>query len=267
MLPADLRGHPILGEYLHRYRADDEKPMSRKMVEDYFGQFEGYESIFISEETFCHDFMPSKRMATGGINRASRAAALLRSLPFDDIRIILTIRSHLSLLISTYTHYVHRHREHREFSDWLASEVAVGEVSWQPAIDSFVEKFDIENVSVLPFETVKQSGISGYAAEFLRMAGIDPSFLNLSVTEVQNPSPSMRAIELCRVINWNVKNPIKSEKVNNLLVKEFPVSEFGKFQPAQEILDRISATLSEDYDEVVHKYRSNRVHAAMAPQN
>lgn len=232
ILPENIRGKEVLGHYLEAYRGGDSAAWT-EAAPGFFAEAATKERVICTEETFCHDFMPSRRYGHGGIDRAEVAAELLsRCGGFDRVEIVLTIRPQFDLLVSTYTHFVHRHREHRNFRDWLAAEVEPESMMWRPVVAAFRSRFGAGNVRVVSLATAREDGMEGYVRDVLVAFGLDPAGLKLTAEKVHNPSPSQRAVELCRLMNGEIKMPRKSEQVNSFLVQTFPVEEFGKFRPA-----------------------------------
>lgn len=235
ILPQDIRGNPYLGKYLAVYRGKA-LPDMRASSEAFFRPWRSYRLVICSEETFCHDFMPSRKFGLGGIDRAEVAADLLSMSGFDETEIVLTIRPQRDLLVSTYSHFVHRHREFRRFPEWLQQEVDLERMFWMPAIGAFRSRFGDGAVRVVSMaeearRTAGEGGLSGYLSAVFAAMGIDAGGLNLAADRVHNPSPSKRATTLCRMINQRVPEVELAEKVNSFLISTFPVAEHGKLQP------------------------------------
>ncbi|WP_265501170.1 hypothetical protein [Paracoccus beibuensis] len=231
ILPEDLRGKPYLGRYLAAYRGEHVPDMAQR-TEAFFAPFLGrHEHVICSEETFCHDFMPSRKFASGGIDRAARTAELLSMTGAARTRIVLGVRPQVDLLTSTYTHFVHRHRETRSFTEWLDAEVNLPDLLWKPVVDAFRERFGAESVHAISLAMTRDVGMQGYLRAVLTAFGIGHLGLDLDTDKVHNPSPSQRAVHLCRIMNNEIAHPKRSETINTSLVETFPVAEFGKFVP------------------------------------
>lgn len=235
ILPQDIRGNPYLGKYLAVYRGKS-LPDMRQATEAFFRPWRKYQLVICSEETFCHDFMPSRKFGLGGIDRAEVAAELLSMSGFDQTEIVLTIRPQRDLLISTYSHFIHRHREFRRFPEWLQQEVDLERLFWMPAVGAFRDRFGEGAVRVVSMMTADkppagEGGMAAYLSAILAAMRIDVKGLNLAADQVHNPSPSRRAATLCRVINQRVPELDLAEKVNGFLISTFPVAEYGKLLP------------------------------------
>jgi len=229
MLPEDIRGQGFLGTYLSAYRGKIGPDIAAAAEEFFAPHRAANDVVVLSEETLCHDFMPSRKFADGGIDRADIAAELLAQSGFDQVKVVLTIRPQFELLTSTYTHFVHRHREFRQFGEWVKDEVALPRLLWQPAVQSFVERFGRDNVDVVSMQTARSDGFGGYLKAVFDALGLGAVNLDIAQDAVQNPSPSSRAVHLCRIMNKEIQNGKKAEAVGTCLVRQFPVSEFGKF--------------------------------------
>lgn len=230
ILPEDIRGKGYLGRYLAVYRG---RPVLdiREATEAFFAPYLRFDTVVCSEETFCHDFMPSRKFATGGIDRAEIAAELLAMTGFDRVEVVLTIRPQVGLLASTYSHFVHRQREARSFEEWLNAEVDLERLLWRPVIAAFRNQFGTDAVRVLSLEMARLGGMDAFLLAVLGAMRIGHLGLSVSSDTVHNPSPSARAVELCCVMNSHIANVERSEKVNTVIVEQFPVEEFGRFKP------------------------------------
>ncbi|MBS1301791.1 hypothetical protein [Loktanella sp. SALINAS62] len=245
ILPEDLRGKAYLGNYLAAYRGEDVPDMAR-CTKDFFAPILGrHELVICSEETFCHDFMPSRKLASGGIDRAARSAELMGTTGATRTKVVLSIRPQVNFLTSTYTHFVHRHREARHFSAWLKAEVSLPDLLWQPAVGAFQDRFGAESVQALTLAMTQEVGMNGFLRAALDAFGIGHLGLDMNTDEVHNPSPSQRAVHLCRVMNNEIIHPNRSEKVNTALMSTFPVVDFGKFVPLDWTLPDELASLFE----------------------
>lgn len=233
ILPEDLRGRPYLGDYLSAYRQENFEGIAQKTA-DFFGPvLDKYEHVICSEETFCHDYMPSRKYGAGGIDRSQAAAEILSSSGAEDTRIILSIRPQIDLLTSTYTHFVHRHREARDFSAWLKDEVVLENLLWRPAVQSFRHRFGPDAVKVVSLALVRECGMDRYIDDMLKALGIGHLGLEIFSDEVHNPSPSQRAVHLCRIMNAEIVNTDRSERINTYILNMFTTAEFGKFRPKE----------------------------------
>lgn len=242
----DFRGHEILKTFLQYYR-DHTQTIDMRVVNDFFrGMDDMYDKVIISEETFCHDFMPSKKFSQGGIDKTQKTIDFINSIPLEKKKVVLTIKKQTSLLVSTYTHFLHRHRETRSFSNWIENEVNHTRLSWLKAVDTFDEAFGHENVVVVPLEMSKLQGISGYVDAVFKGFDLDPTNYDTEIVDFHNPSPSRRAVELILKMNNEIKRPDKAASVNDALIRHFPVSEFGKFSPNHEILDLVHNQYSDE---------------------
>ena len=233
-----FRNSELLVDFMNFYR-NDCATVSRDRILAFFEPHRDCDYLLVSEETFCHDFMPSKKFGHGGIDRAARSAEYLSLWPFDDIHVVLTIRNQRSLLLSTYTHFVHRNREHRTFETWLQSEIDVNRLSWLDAIDAFFKVFGRDAVTVLPYEICSSQGIDTYVSEFFGAFDIEDknlAQLDCTVSDVKNPSPSNKAVKLSRLLNPHIVQPGRSQAVNTYLLNMFTSTEFGKFMPANQDL-------------------------------
>ncbi|MCL6285254.1 hypothetical protein M3P21_17130 [Ruegeria sp. 2012CJ41-6] len=236
ILPQDFRGSQYFGEYMKMYRAGSVSGFEQATA-DFFGPyFKKYKTVVCSSETFCHDFMPSRKYGFGGIDRSEISAEVLTYTGAASTKIILTVRPQRDFLISTYTHFVHRQKEFRTYQDWLEAEVDLPRVLWSPVVKSFRDRFN--EVEVVPMR-----------GDYLNtvLSTLTPRKLKLSIdTDVQNPSLSGRAIQLARIMNKEIQRQDKAERVNNAILHNFPVSEFGKFKPAMELPAEITQLHDED---------------------
>lgn len=250
VLPHNLRGTRFLGAYLKSYRQDGACPVLPSATQAFLDPWrERFETCILSEETLCHDFMPSTALGTGGIDRAGRAAQLLEQVgrDFDEIKIVLSIRNQLDFLTSTYTHFVHRHREQRTFQEWIAQDIDLERIRWSPAIESFRSVFGDQNVRVVALEEKDSGGMANYACKLfphLEEAKVK-HFIDDEV--VHNPSTSQRAVKICRTMNGLVFNVKKSERLNDLIIREFPVKDFGKFKPDWQLSETLASEFRDDY--------------------
>lgn len=204
--------------------------MLDQIVADFFGpSLSKYSVVICSEETFCHDHMPSRKFGMGGIDRSDISADILSRSGAAETQVVLSIRPQMDFLISTYTHFVHRHRESRDFKSWVEAEVDLPSLLWKPAVAEFQKKFGKHSVKTVSLSITGAGGISGYIKQMLISFGVNYPNLNLAIDTVHNPSPSRRAVELCRILNREIINSKRSEAVNSMIVDTFPVSEFGKF--------------------------------------
>lgn len=248
ILPEDMRGHPWLGAYLAAYRGETISGMDARTAEFFRPFMERHDHVICTEETLCHDFMPSRKFASGGIDGAERAAALLAAAGASRQQVVLSIRPQADFLTSTYTHFVHRHRETRDFADWFAAEVDADALLWQPAIQAFRDRFGADAVRVVSLALTRQGGMKAYLQAMLDAFGIGHLGLDLDAGRVHNPSPSQRAVHLCRIMNQEIAHPKRSETINSALVETFPVAEFGKFTPEGWTLpEGLARTYAEDH--------------------
>lgn len=228
ILPEDIRGQRYLGAYLSAYRAGNVTKIEQRTA-DFFGPFLAKHKVVIcSEETLCHDFMPSRKFGLGGIDRSWAAARILSHTGAETTKVVLSIRPQMDFLTSTYTHFVHRHRVAWSFEDWLFREVDVNRVLWGPAILAFRKYFGAD--AVVPVALTKSNGgTAGYIHEMLDQFGLTRFKLDATLNHMHNQAPSARAIQLCRMMNAEILSAEKSERVNSMLAETFPVEEFGRF--------------------------------------
>lgn len=230
ILPEDLRGNPYLGRYLAAYRGETIRDMNQHTA-DFFGPVLAYNELVIcSEETFCHDFMPSRKFGQGGIDRAEVTAGLLAHSGAARTKVVLSIRPQLDFLISTYTHFVHRHRETDDFPQWLQANVDLSRMNWTPVVQAFRDRFGSADVQALSL--AGHPDINAFVHAMMNAFGIGHLPLELSTDQVHNPSPSQRAVHLCRIMNAEIAHTQRAEMINSALVSTFPVAQFGKFKPA-----------------------------------
>jgi len=256
ILPEDLRGKPFLGRFLSAYRGTEIPDMDQHCAAFFKPFLARHDYVICSEETFCHDFMPSRKFAQGGIDRADIAAALLSRTGAARTRVVLSIRPQVDFLISTYTHFVHRHRESNDFATWLTKQVDLPRLLWEPAVQAFRNHFGAEAVHVVSLAMTRQVGMVGYLQTMMDAFGIGHLNLEMRTDRVHNPSPSLRAVHLCRVMNREIANQRRSEIINSALVETFPVSEFGKFTPPEWSLS----------DDLVKLYEADHATALFRPQ-
>ena len=247
ILPEDIRGTEYLGAYLAAYRGGGSAGMSAKS-RAFFDPFRRFDTIVCSEETFCHDFMPSRKFGFGGIDRAEASATLLAMTGIETVEIVLTIRPQTDLLASTYSHFVHRHREARTFEDWLGADVDFERLLWLPAVSAFRQVFGAEAVRVLNFDPSSENGMEGFLAAVLAALRVSLSDIEARSDTVFNPSPSARAIDLCRVMNGHIAHNRRSELVNTTIVEQFPVAEFGRFRPDWRPSPELTAHFKADHE-------------------
>lgn len=245
ILPRDVRGSSYMGAYLDSYRGAV-APGFAAAADGFFRPFrEAWGSVIFSEETLCHDFMPSRRFGSGGIDRAEEAARLIAQSGFDAYRVVLTIRPQFDLLTSTYTHFVHRHREARSFAEWFTDEVDPARMMWCRVIDAFADVFGRKSVHVVPMG----GSFAGYRARFLQALATGIDWQTHDEGEVFNPSPSQRAVSICRMLNREVREAPKSEKINTLIVDQFPAKEYGKFRPDWDLPPKWADAFARDFAE------------------
>lgn len=248
ILPEDLRGQPILGRFLSVYRGGDVPDMEQHFADFFQPILERHNHVICSEETFCHDFMPSRTFAQGGIDRADISADLLSRTGASRTRVVLSIRPQVDFLVSTYTHFVHRHRETNDFGTWLSNHVDLPRLLWEPAVRAFRYRFGDQAVDSVSLAMTRQIGMSGYLQAMMDAFGIGDLDLEMRTDKIHNPSPSLRAVHLCRVMNREIANPRRSEAINSALVDIFPVAEFGKFMPLDWTLpDDLAALYEADH--------------------
>lgn len=229
ILPEDLRGNPYLGRYLAAYRGGTIRDMNQHTA-DFFGPvLARHDRVICSEETFCHDFMPSRKFGDGGIDRADVTAELLSHSGAARTKVVLSIRPQLDFLISTYTHFVHRHRETLDFPQWLEAQVDLSRMNWAPVVQAFRDRFSSDGVQAVSL--AEHPNITAFVVAMMGAFGIGHLPLELSTDQVHNPSPSLRAVHLCRIMNQEITSPKRAETINSALVDTFPVAQFGKFKP------------------------------------
>lgn len=231
ILPEDIRGTGYFAKYIPAYRSQNTQDLGQLTKEFFAPHFGKFDRVICSDETFCHDFMPSREKNRGGIDGADFAADELGKTGFGKTEIVLTIRPQVELLTSSYTHFVHRRRESRAFEDWLASEVDLNRLLWRPAVQAFRARFGNEQVAVISMAMARETGMHTYLQAVLRAMTGNGVDLVFSEEKVHNPSASARAVELCRVMNSHIVHKKKSGAVNTCLVTQFPSEEFGKFAP------------------------------------
>lgn len=241
VLPEDLRSRSYFRSYFAVYRGISTQDLSEATAE-LFAPYAGkFDKVICTEETFCHDFMPSRTVNLGGIDGAAIAADVLSKTGFESTEIVLTIRPQADLLTSSYTHSVHRRQESRPFKDWLDAEVDLDRVLWQPAVQAFRNRFGDDRVKVISMDMARETSMVGYLQTVLRAMTGDEIDLPVTEEKVHNPSPSARAVQLCRVMNEHIVHKKKSGAVNTCLVAQFPAAEFGKFAsgwaPPQALVD------------------------------
>ena len=242
----DFRSHPILKTFLSYYR-DRTAGFDKKIIEDFFrGMNDKYDKIIISEETFCHDFMPSKKLSFGGIDKAAKTIEFINAIPIEKKKIVLTIKKQASLLVSTYTHFLHRHGETRSFSNWIENEINLDNLSWLNVVDQFDDTFGHDNVAVVPLEISKIHGISGYVNSVFNGLELRAKHFDTDIADYHNPSPSLKAVSLIRKINKDIKMREKSVIVNNFLISQFPIDKYGKFNPQHNVLNLVNSKYSDE---------------------
>lgn len=254
ILPQDIRGSSFLAKYLAVYRGRPLADMAEASAA-FFRPWRRFDMVICSEETFCHDFMPSRRFGLGGIDRAEEAARLLSLSGFPQTRIVLTIRPQRDLLVSTYAHFVHRHREQRSFHQWLRSEVDLERLLWRPAVEAFRQRFGASAVKVVSMKAPVAGGSGGGDAYFraiLDALGIPMPGVELAVDRVHNPSPSARAVGLCRALNQRIPEGDLVEGLNSILIRTFPVERHGRFSPRFDLPPGLGRLFAEDHASVLH---------------
>lgn len=247
VLPRDIRGSRYLGAYLEAYRG---RPVADlpQIARDFYRPFlDAFDTVILSEETMCHDFMPSKRFGHGGIDRAEEAARLIAQSGFDDYQIVLTIRPQWEMLTSTYTHFVHRHREARSFGEWVTDEVALDRMMWADVVQAFAQVFGRRAVSVVSMV----GPFAEYRDRFLKALGSGIDWDLADEGAVFNPSPSARAVSICRMLNREIREPQKSERINTLIVDQFPAREYGKYLPHWQLPPKWAAAFDADFARAV----------------
>lgn len=267
ILPEDMRGARFMASFLTLYRGGSDAHREQD-IRDFFEPYlNRFQTVICTEETFCHDFMPSRKFGSGGIDRAQRTAEILAMAGAEQTKIVMSIRPQRDLLTSTYTHFVHRHREERDFADWLKAEVDLDRLLWNPAMNAFRAEFGRENVVGVSLAVTKEIGMDGFIGMMLDALELGHLRLPVSVQQVHNPSPSDRAVDLCRLMNREVINPRKSETINTHIVDTFPVSEFGKFvakdlQLNDDLVERYAA----DHDAALEVFESEKAPSIFSPK-
>lgn len=229
ILPEDIRGKPFLGAYLAAYRGKHIPQLPRLTAEFFAPYLSKFQTVICSEETFCHDFMPSLRLGAGGIDKAHLTAAILSQSGADKTRVVLTIRPQMDFLISTYTHFVHRQGELRSFPDWIDAEVRLKKMRWAPAVAAFRHRFGSDAVDVVSM--AQHDRIEGFLSAVLDRLGVGELPIAMPSGDRMNPSPSAEAVQKCRAINAVILSNALSETVNSQLVEDYPAEEHGKFYP------------------------------------
>jgi len=107
----------------------------------------------------------------------------------------------------------------------LEAEVDLPRVLWQPAVRSFRDRFDEVRVISLT---------DGHVRSVMDAFGLGQLKLSLEI-DLKNPSLSGRAVRLARIMNKEIRNKARSERLNNAILLNFPVSQFGKFKPRTEL--------------------------------
>lgn len=229
ILPEDVRGTPFLAAYMAAYRGKYLPQMPRLTAEFFAPYLSRFKTVICSEETFCHDFMPSYRYGSGGIDKAHFTAAILSRSGAERTRVVLTIRPQMDFLVSTYTHFVHRQGETRSFPDWIEAEVRLPKVRWAPAVAAFRNRFGDDAVDVVSM--AQHDRIEGFLSAVLDRFGVGKLPITMPPKEQMNPSPSVDAVQKCRAVNRIILSKELSESVNCKLVEDYPAEQHGKFYP------------------------------------
>lgn len=230
------------------------RPIGKAALDAFMAETDGAETVLISEEGFASRFLVGGRRVPRGLERARRIADVIGGLPFDDIRVILSIRRQRGLLVSVYTHRVKLHRERRSFSRWMTEAVAPERLSWAGVTRRFEAKFGAGKVALLPFEMLKAEGADAYARAFIRSAGLDEDGLDYSRIKAVNLSASRYAVLASRLHNRISAKELGGSRVNAWLTHYFPAPRFARFRPSDPRLDEIEARYEAENRALARRY-------------
>ncbi|MFV0475069.1 MAG: hypothetical protein ACK5MQ_12820 [Pikeienuella sp.] len=237
-----------------RKAARGERPLNRRVVGDFAAEYADYDTVLISEEGFCSGFLPGALERPAGLERAVLAAEVIAALPFDDIRVILTIRRQRGLLVSSYVHRVKLHRERRGFGRWLREVVAPDRLSWAGVAAEFEAVLGPGRLTLLPFEIVKAEGSGAYARAFFDAAGLCGDGVDFSLVNAANLSASHPALLASLAFNRITFGNVEKTTVNEQLSHYFPSSRFRSFLPKDAALDVIAAIYAAENEALARRY-------------
>ncbi len=156
--------------------------------------------------------MPNRKNS-GKFSGMEKSCDFVRGCGFEDPYVVLTVRRQDHFLLSTYKHYVHRHREMETFFGWLYRSVDIDGLSWASVIETVVSEFGRESVRVVPFEVLKTENILNYIEYVCGIPKGDCENWD-STLQITNPSLSDNALDLAIQVNERIVHNPSAEAVN-----------------------------------------------------
>lgn len=250
--PANFRRAPMMRACRSATRGGP--PLSRAALDAFAAETADADIVLVSEEGFCSGFLLGGEPEPSGLERAGMSAEVIGSLPFDDIRVILTIRQQRGFLVSSYTHRVKLHREARGFSRWLDEAVDAERLSWSGVASAFEARLGAGRVALLPFEIVKAESAVSYVRAFFAAAGLSLDDLDLGEVRAANVSASHLAVSASRVFNRLSRRKTGRSELNAWLTRRFPSDRHGGFRPSDPRLDEIANAYAAENDALARRY-------------
>lgn len=197
--PKQMRSSGALRHYLTYYRNDAEAPNLSAFTE-FFGSPKNPSAI-ISEEAFTNDLIPYDGIRANGFQRTARLAKFLKSLPVNNVKVLLTVRRQDSFLKAAYSHVIRRKGVMTQFDDWIHEFVDRDALSWLTATRLLENELGAENVTVVPFEHLIQTDERMFYQACL--APLDVSVAEHDAPEEPNRNESLShvTLEVARLIN------------------------------------------------------------------
>ena len=251
MTPHDLRRTPFMAEVRNAVHWRGVKKFDH-------GAFAGPDAgdahtLVISEEGFCAAFLPGAQDFPKGVAGADRSAAIIAGLPFEEKRVVWTVRGQAGLVRSAYIHKVKLHRETRTFEKWLARSVDADALSWTAAADIF-ENAGVGVSAAVPFELLKAEELPAYLLAFSEAAGLPTDALDFSSARADNLSANPLAVSVMRRLNHIPLSVNRSKRRNARIARKLKKYKGGDVVRDPAALEAISVRYREENRAFAERY-------------
>ncbi|MEM7524944.1 MAG: hypothetical protein AAF360_14555 [Pseudomonadota bacterium] len=242
LTPRDLRRSEFMRSYRQVFAGAPGASLATGDLKDRTG---GAATTIMSEEGLCAHFLPGRGGPPSGIDHGRRSADLIADLPFDDVRVVLTVRNQADLLRSAYLHHVKLIGERRPFARWLREAVDPSRLSWRRPVSAFRRRFGRARLSVVPFEIVKAGGSEAYLAAVLKAMDVEIAATGPAVS-IRNRSPSGAGLAASRIVNAALGRGPSARWLNKKIVQLSPVNAGGARRLNDPLLTEISARYADE---------------------
>ncbi len=151
----------------------------------------------------------------GSRNACDESCRLVRYLTEDyNARIVILLRRQDTFIESLYNQSL-KGGEQRPFEQYL-DEFPLDNLKWDTVLDTYVEHFGNENVTVIPFEkwVVTTGPHAGFVAAFFAAIGIPVPIFFGEQMQIINASLAPRAMEVQRAANIHLPPQVAGEVAN-----------------------------------------------------